>query len=78
MAKKKAKAVKPARLGKAWTATDVAKLRSLAKQKLSARAAAEKLGRTRGSVAQKALLLGISFRAINQPKRAARSKRPTA
>jgi hypothetical protein len=66
MAKKKAKA---ARLGKEWTAGDVAKLRALAKAKLSARAAAEKLGRTRGSVAQKALLLGISFRAINQPKR---------
>jgi hypothetical protein len=69
MAKKKAK---PGRLGKEWTATDVAKLKSLAKAKLSARAAAEKLGRTRGSVAQKALLLGISFRAINQPKRKGR------
>jgi hypothetical protein len=71
MAKKKSK---PGRLGKEWTATDVAKLRSLAKAKLSARAAAEKLGRTRGSVAQKALLLGVSFRAINQPKRKGKRK----
>ena len=56
MAKKKRRVVK------AWSKENVQSLRSLAKAKLSAFAAAKKLGRSRGAVAQKAMKLGIRFR----------------
>ena len=61
-AKKKSKAPKP------WTATEVKKLRALAKAKLSGTEAAKKLGRSRGAVAQKAMLLRIRFQSINQTR----------
>jgi hypothetical protein len=62
MAKKKIKAPRP------WTAADVKKLRSLAKAKLSGTEAAKRLGRSRGAVAQKAMLLRIRFQSINQTR----------
>jgi hypothetical protein len=65
----KASRKKSTRLGSSWSAADVAKMKSLAKGKVSAREAAEQLGRSRGSVAQKAMLLGISFKAIDRSKK---------
>jgi hypothetical protein len=50
----------------AWSKDDVKNLRGFAKAKLSARAAAKKLRRTPGAVAQKAMALGIRFRSINR------------
>jgi hypothetical protein len=62
-----------------WTPADLKKLRSLAKAKLSARLAAQRLGRSTGSVKYKAMTEGVRFRFINQPKgvqkRLARSAR---
>jgi len=60
--RKKSKAPKP------WTATQVKQLRALAKAKLSGTDAAKKLGRSRGAVAQKAMLLRIRFQSINQTR----------
>lgn len=51
-----------------WTARDVKMMRQCARRRLSARAAAKTLGRTRGAVAYKAMVLGVHFRAINQPR----------
>jgi hypothetical protein len=53
---------------KPWTPADLKKMRALAKAKLSARLAAKELGRSRGAVAYKAMVEGIRFRAINQPR----------
>lgn len=62
-----------------WTKTDVKRLRSFARRGVSAREAGQHLGRTRGAVAFKAMVLGVRFRAINQPrgvqKRIARRRR---
>ena len=55
----------PSNHGKGWSAGDLKMLRQLAKQSVSTRAAAAKLGRTLASVAQKASVEGISFK----PKR---------
>lgn len=55
----------PSNHGKGWSAGDVKKLRQLAKQSITTRVAAVKLGRTLTSVAQKASVEGISF----EPKR---------
>jgi hypothetical protein len=63
MAKKKA-----ARHMREWTAADMKKLRSFSKAKLSARVAAEKLGRSAGAVRYKAMMEGVSFRSINRRK----------
>ena len=52
----------PSNHGKEWSAGDVKKLRQLAKQSLTTRVAAVKLGRTLASAAQKASVEGISFR----------------
>jgi hypothetical protein len=51
-----------------WTANDLSKLRKLAAAKLSARAAAEKIGRSTGAVKYKAMVEGIRFSAIEQPR----------
>jgi hypothetical protein len=56
------------KLNTAWSASDVRTMRKLARKKVSARIAAQKLGRSRGAVAFKAMRLGIAFRAIRQPK----------
>ena len=59
---------KKRRVIRAWSAEDVKALRSLAKAKLSGPQAAKKLRRTRGAVAQKAMVLGIRFRSINRKR----------
>ena len=51
----------------AWTAADLKKLRALAKKKMSARLAAQELGRSTGAVKYKAMVEGIRFRFIDQP-----------
>jgi hypothetical protein len=63
MAKKKRRVVR------AWSAEDVRALRALAKARLSGPQVAKKLGRTRGAVAQKAMVLGVRFRSINRKRR---------
>jgi hypothetical protein len=60
---------KPSSHNTSWSSADVKKLRALARKRLSARAAAIELGRTRGAVAQKALALKIAFRSINRRRR---------
>jgi hypothetical protein len=62
MAKKK-------RIVRAWSKEDVKSLRALAKARLSAPQVAKKLRRTRGAVAQKAMLLGVRFRSVNRKRR---------
>jgi hypothetical protein len=62
MAKKK-------RVVRAWSKEDVKSLRALAKARLSAPQVAKKLRRTRGAVAQKAMLLGVRFRSVNRKRR---------
>lgn len=57
----------PKRLMQPWTPKDLKLMRLCARQKLSAKAAAALLGRTRGAVAYKAMVEGVSFRAIAQP-----------
>ncbi len=54
-------------LNKPWSPGDMKKLRPLAKARVSARVAAQKLGRSRGSVAFKAMNEGIRFQSIAQP-----------
>lgn len=49
-----------------WTPADNKKLRALAKAKVSARVAAEKLGRSAGATRYKAMMEGVSFRSINR------------
>ncbi len=62
-----------------WTAEDLRKMRSLAKAKKSSRQAARELGRTTGSVKYKAMVEGVRFTFIVQPrgvqKRVARARR---
>jgi hypothetical protein len=62
MAKKKRRVVR------AWSKEDVKTLRALAKARLSGPQVAKKLGRTRGAVAQKAMILGVRFRSINRKR----------
>ena len=62
MAKKK-------RVVRTWSKEDVKALRALAKAKLSGPQVAKKLRRTRGAVAQKAMLLGVRFRSVNRKRR---------
>jgi hypothetical protein len=50
----------------AWSKDDVKKLRVLAKSRLSGTVAAQKLRRSPGAVAQKAMKLGIRFRSIRR------------
>lgn len=51
-----------------WTPADLKKLRALARAKMSARLAARELGRTTGSVKYKAMVEGVRFQFIVQPK----------
>lgn len=51
-----------------WSAFDVAHLRQLAGKGLGNREAAAKLGRSPGAVKYKAMVEGIRFHAIAQPK----------
>ncbi len=57
------------RVPRVWTKEDVKSLRGFAKDRLSGTQAAKKLRRTRGSVAQKAMALGIRFKSINRKRR---------
>jgi hypothetical protein len=61
-------ATKKRRVVRAWSREDVKSLRALAKARLSGPQVAKKLGRTRGAVAQKAMLLGVKFRSINRKR----------
>ena len=54
-------AKRPTQHGSGWTATELAKLKRLAKQG-TADAAAQALGRTAAAVQQKAMRVGVSFR----------------
>jgi hypothetical protein len=63
MAKKKRRVIRP------WSNEDVKTLRALAKARLSAPQVAKKLRRTRGAVAQKAMVLGVRFRSIKRKRR---------
>ncbi len=56
------------RISRAWTTEDVKNLRGFAKARLSGSQAAQKLRRTPGAVAQKAMTLGIRFRSINRKR----------
>lgn len=51
-----------------WTPADLKKMRQLARAKLSARLAARELGRSTGAVKYKAMVEGVRFQFINQPK----------
>jgi hypothetical protein len=62
-------AKKKRRLVRAWSKEDVKSLKALAKARLSGPQVAKKLRRTRGAVAQKAMILGVSFRSINRKRR---------
>lgn len=72
-------AKRPARHSARWTAADLRALRKLAEKRLSARLAARELGRSVGAVKYKAMVEGIRFRAVEQPrgiqKRLARARR---
>jgi hypothetical protein len=59
------------RVLRAWAKEDVKKLRGFAKDRLSGAQTAQKLHRTPGAVAQKAMTLGIRFRSINRKRRKA-------
>jgi hypothetical protein len=64
-------AKRPSNHGKEWSAGDLKKLKQLARVQTSTRLAAQKLGRTLASVAQKASVERISFK----PKSPGRVKR---
>lgn len=51
-----------------WTPADLKKMRQLARAKLSARLAARELGRSTGAVKYKAMVEGVRFHFINQPR----------
>lgn len=55
-------------LGSDYTPADLRTMRAMAKAGKSARECAEKLGRSRGAVAFKAMNEGIRFRSVNQPR----------
>lgn len=55
------------KLGTEWNKQDVSRMRAHAARGLSAKQSAARLGRSRGAVAYKAMTLGISFRAVEQP-----------
>jgi hypothetical protein len=60
---------KKRRVVRAWSKEDVKALRAMAKARLSGPQVAKKLGRTRGAVAQKAMILGVRFRSVNRKRR---------
>lgn len=49
-----------------WSASDMKKLRKLAGEKVSARIAAGKLGRSPGATRYKAMVEGVKFQSINR------------
>ena len=51
-----------------WRPVDVRRMKLFARRSYSAREAGNLLGRTRGAVAYKAMVLGVSFHAIHQPR----------
>lgn len=51
-----------------WSAHDVAHMRKLAAAGTSGREASAKLGRSHGAVKYKAMVLGVAFNNIAQPK----------
>ena len=59
---------KGARHMREWSDGDMKKLRQFAKLKVSARVAAQKLGRSPSAVRYKAMMEGVSFRSINRKK----------
>jgi hypothetical protein len=59
---------KAKRHNREWTPHDIKRMRSKARAGLSAREASKELGRTMGAVKYKAMVEGIRFKAINQPK----------
>lgn len=58
----------PKRHNRPWTPHDLKRMRAKARAGMSARLAARELGRSTGSVKYKAMVEGVSFHAINQPK----------
>jgi hypothetical protein len=56
------------RLNTEWTPRDVERMRALAGAGCSARFAASKLRRSRGAVAYAAMVRGIRFQSIKQPR----------
>ena len=62
---------KGARHMREWSDGDMKKLRQFAKLKVSARVAAQKLGRSPGAVRYKAMMEGVSFSSINRKKKSA-------
>jgi hypothetical protein len=56
------------KLGSEYTPADIKTMRAMAKAGKSARECAQQLGRSRGAIAFKAMVEGISFRAVAQPK----------
>lgn len=52
-----------------WSPRDCARLRQLAKAKVSARVAAGRLRRSPGATRYKAMVMGVSFRSINRRRR---------
>jgi hypothetical protein len=65
------------RLNSPWTPRDERVLRESAAKHKSAREVARTLRRSRGSVAFKAMSLGVHFSAINQPRGAQRKANRT-
>lgn len=51
---------------KPYSEADIRRMRELARKRVSARMAAQKLGRSPGAVRYKAMMEGISFRSINR------------
>jgi hypothetical protein len=49
-----------------WTAQDVRRMRQCARKRISARVAAQKLGRSPGAVRYKAMMERVRFRSINR------------
>lgn len=57
------------RSGRDWSEADLKRMRAYAAARVSARVAAEKLGRSPGALRFKAMNEGISFRSINRKTR---------
>lgn len=60
--------------GKSWAPGEIRTLKQLAKGGITAREAAQQLGRTPAAVQQKAMREGISFRSKTRAKPAPRKK----
>jgi hypothetical protein len=51
---------------KPYSEAEIRRMRELARKRVSARVAAQKLGRSPGALRYKAMMEGISFRSINR------------